>query len=1137
MGVPFVDLDEVEIDRELVRSIPEHLAHRYKVIPVGQERGKLSLAMVDPLNIFAIDDIRLITGFDIEPVIATEKSILENIAFHFGGGSFPEFKKEMLKPLPWYREMNVTGGTMAVTDMKEVTLLLKYTQVNADIIGMLSCVSLTQKFCNDLSKNIEAVYMFPLPAESAVNEFEIVVGERIIKSVIKEKREARKIYTQAKKMGKKAGLLDQERPNIFTVAVANIEPGQTITVNIKYYETIKYEDKSYEFLFPMAITPRYGGRDKKGVPESLEGKTSPPILPPGKDPEREVKIFINLDGGFPLGEVTSPTHSVSVKENGQTKRTIKLSDEKVIPDKDFVLKYSSKGEKEETTLSFYREEKKAGTFMVHLTPKMDYGPEEMIRREIIFVLDRSGSMSGTIIKHAKTALKNCLKTLRAGDSFSIIAFDDRVESLSNKSLNFNEENVKKAYKFLNSIDARGGTEILSALKHAFKMPESKKHLRQIVFLTDGAVWNEDDSLKEINNNLNNSRIFSFGIGPSVNRYFLTKIAEEGRGTCQFIVQSREIEEAVERFSTQMSSPILSDINIECEGVNISDIYPAPVPDVYYGQVLCLLGRFHSSGRGTVRLKGRTGKGIFEQSFTVDFPDKDITYPVIETIWARKHIDLLLDEQRKYPQKKGEIRDEIIGIGLNYNLMSRYTSLVAVEEGEDEKENKEEPVTIDVPQIIPESLDYNAFAPQYGVTSLCCEVHESVQDIALSDFGDIEEDEEEDEIELDRLKELVDEAPIVRVVNLIITQAINDKASNIHIEPRDKNVSVRYRIDGILYEVMSPPKHIHEAITGRIKEMAGLDIGDRKSLQEGKFALKHDNEEYNIRLSILPTVYGEKAVMKISDRKRKVEGIDNIGLSDRMKSDFEEILKSPRGLILFTGPAKSKKTETVYNGLHILNSPEKNICTIEDMIEYRLAGINQVQLNNTGGMTFETVLKTILNQDADIIMTGSLEDEKDASLSVRAAFKHLILSTITADESFEAVKRLLNMGIKPFALSSVLKGIVSQKLLRKICFNCKEIYKAPKEILEKLKINDENTVFYHGRGCDICKNTGYKGRQTVFEIIPADKAIKSLIMQNGSCTEFKKILIKNKITAIEEEGVRLILEGITTIEEYFRVFEI
>jgi len=441
-----------------------------------------------------------------------------------------------------------------------------------------------------------------------------------------------------------------------------------------------------------------------------------------------------------------------------------------------------------------------------------------------------------------------------------------------------------------------------------------------------------------------------------------------------------------------------------------------------------------------------------------------------------------------------------------------------------------------PMISTEESIMRAINKQFGVTDLA-EVHETVQDIALSDFGDIEQLEEEEELELDKLKELVDEAPIVRVVNLIITQAINDKASDIHIEPRVKNVCVRYRIDGVLHEVMSPPKHIQAPMISRIKIMASLDIAERRIPQDGKIHLKHDNKEYDLRVSTLPTVHGEKVVMRILDKSAVMIGLDKLGLMPDTRAVFEDLVFKPYGMILVTGPTGSGKSTTLYTALNMLNSSEDNICTVEDPVEYQLPGINQVQINPKAGLTFGAALRSFLRQDPDIIMVGEIRDGETAQIAIESALTgHLVLSTLHTNDAAGAITRLIDMGIEPFLVASALVGVIAQRLVRRICPNCREAYTPPEEAVAKFGLNlaDTNIVFYHGRGCDHCKGTGYKGRSGIYEMMTVNENVRPLILRNAPTIEVKDAAIENGMVTLQEDGLRKVLEGTTTIEECLRV---
>lgn len=598
----------------------------------------------------------------------------------------------------YYKERIITEGIILAAGMEDMAVPLKFTEVKADISDMLALVEVTQKFYNNFDKNIEALYLFPLPPGSAVNFFEVKIGDRVISGEIKEKEEAKRIYENAKEEGKKAGLLEQENPSIFNISIANIEPSQEITVNLKYHETIKYENGEYEFVFPMTITPRY----KSPFTENF--KVPSPEFQNSEESKREVNIFVKLRTGFEIGEIDSPGHLLYISKEEKNLREIQLAGEGEIPNKDFVLKYSPKGEELEKTFTFHRKEGKDGTFMFHITPKFDYGPEELMKKEVIFVLDRSGSMAGEPIKQAKEALKKALGHLRGGDKFNIIAFDDLIDVLAKKSMEFKKENLKKAETFIRSIYSRGGTEILPALKEALKIPESKEHLRQILFLTDGGIWDEEHVLKEIEKERSKARIFTLGIGPSVNRYLLEKMAKSGRGSSQFISKVTEIESSIETISRQTSSPVLSDITIEWDGPEVRDIYPSPIPDLYWGQTLHILGRYRSHGKGKGLLKYNTGQGLYKEEIEIDFPRINPEHSVLETMWARKKIDDLLDKERENPPEKNSIKKEITELSMEYSLVSPYTSLVAIEKGE-RKEGKNEILKIIVPSLIPEGLNF------------------------------------------------------------------------------------------------------------------------------------------------------------------------------------------------------------------------------------------------------------------------------------------------------------------------------------------------------------------------------------------------------------------------------------------------
>lgn len=443
-----------------------------------------------------------------------------------------------------------------------------------------------------------------------------------------------------------------------------------------------------------------------------------------------------------------------------------------------------------------------------------------------------------------------------------------------------------------------------------------------------------------------------------------------------------------------------------------------------------------------------------------------------------------------------------------------------------------------PVISTEEAILKAINRQFGVTDLA-EVQETVKDISATDFGPVEiEEAVEEEIALDKLKEMVDEAPIVRVVNLIISQAINDSASDIHIEPEHKQVRVRYRVDGVLHDVMSPPKHIQAPMISRIKIMANLDIAERRVPQDGKIHLRHDNREFDLRVSTVPTIHGEKVVMRILDKSSVLLGLNKLGFYPDTQSIFENIVEKPYGMILVTGPTGSGKSTTLYSCLNKLNTESVNILTIEDPVEYQLPGINQVQINEKAGLTFASALRSFLRQDPDIIMVGEIRDTETAKIAVEAALTgHLVLSTLHTNDSSGAVTRMVEMGVEPFLCASSVIACLAQRLARLICPNCKESYTPPMESIKQFGLaafTDTDITFYRGRGCDHCKQTGYRGRTGIFELLNITDRVRSLILQRASTAEIRQAAIEEGMRTMQDDGLKKVLDGTTTIEECLRV---
>jgi type IV pilus assembly protein PilB len=386
-----------------------------------------------------------------------------------------------------------------------------------------------------------------------------------------------------------------------------------------------------------------------------------------------------------------------------------------------------------------------------------------------------------------------------------------------------------------------------------------------------------------------------------------------------------------------------------------------------------------------------------------------------------------------------------------------------------------------------------------------------------------------------LESLSQDAPIVNLVDGILTKGINEGASDIHIEPDEDKLRVRYRIDGILHEVLAVNKSLHSPITSRIKILANMDIAEKRAPQDGRFKIRVNFKDIDFRASTLPTYYGEKVVLRILDRSNVVLDLKSIGMSSQNLEIYESIISKPYGIILITGPTGSGKTTTLYATLSKLNSVEKNIVTVEDPIEYNFKLINQVQVDESANVTFASALRSILRQDPDIIMVGEIRDKETAEISIQASLTgHLVLSTIHTNDAVSAVVRLMDMGIEPFLVGSSLIGIVGQRLVRKVCMNCAVEYTPPQEFLDRIGEIDENVRFVKGEGCPECHYTGYQGRIGIYEVLKINSILREMVVRGANSEELRKAAIQGGFSTMFDSGLKLAKMGITTIEEILRV---
>ena len=403
--------------------------------------------------------------------------------------------------------------------------------------------------------------------------------------------------------------------------------------------------------------------------------------------------------------------------------------------------------------------------------------------------------------------------------------------------------------------------------------------------------------------------------------------------------------------------------------------------------------------------------------------------------------------------------------------------------------------------------------------------------------DLITDEEED-VNLGDLKQAVEDAPVVKLVNLILTDAISKGASDIHIEPYEKSFRVRYRVDGVLYETMQPPMRLRAALTSRLKIMSELDISERRLPQDGRIKLKMKGKEVDLRVSSLPTLFGEKIVMRILDKGNLQLDLAKLGFEEKAGVDFFKAINSPYGMVLVTGPTGSGKSTTLYSALSNVNKVDVNIMTAEDPVEYNLMGINQVQMKDEIGLNFAATLRSFLRQDPDVIMVGEIRDYETAEIAVKAALTgHLVLSTLHTNDAPSTVNRLLNMGIEPFLVASSTILILAQRLCRRVCQHCKEPEKVPIQALIDVGFTEEEAkevVPYKGRGCDLCGGTGYKGRVALYEVMPISAGIKELILEGATATEIKKCMLNDGCKSLRKSGLTKIAQGVSSIEEVLRV---
>jgi Ca-activated chloride channel family protein len=594
---------------------------------------------------------------------------------------------------------------------------LEHTDVQVSITGFVARVDVRQQFHNPYPDKIETLYTFPLSQHAAVDDMTMTVGDRLIRGQIKPRDEARQVYETAKAAGHVASLLDQERPNIFTQAIANIEPGEKVEIHISYVEYLDWEEGVYRFAFPMVVGPRYvpGGtvglegraRPTDQVPDA--NRITPPVTPEGTRAGHDISLEVRLDAGQPIRSVESLQHGVAVEYPTPGKETavIKLNSAKTIPNKDFVLTYSTATDQIADTVMAHTDER--GKFLtLVLQPPKRVTAAQIRPKEIIFVIDKSGSMGGFPIETAKEAMRLCINHLGPKDTFNLLTFAGGIGYCFDNSVDNTAVNRQTALNYLASLQGGGGTEMMKAIDAALGGPQDPERVRMVCFMTDGYVGNDMAIIDAVRRNSGVTRVFSFGIGTSVNRYLLDGMAAAGRGEVEYVLSASQAGEAANRFYQRVSFPVLTDITLDWGGLPIEadNVYPKQIPDLFGVKPVVITARYTGSAEGAIRLGGRTVNGPFTREIQVKLPETQEEHDVLASLWARRKVEHLMNTNLKSVQEgrpDATLQSAVTDLGITYRLLTQFTSFVAVEQLRVTAGGQSR--TIDVPVEMPEGVSY------------------------------------------------------------------------------------------------------------------------------------------------------------------------------------------------------------------------------------------------------------------------------------------------------------------------------------------------------------------------------------------------------------------------------------------------
>ncbi|WP_182869204.1 VIT domain-containing protein [Rhodopirellula sp. JC639] len=592
---------------------------------------------------------------------------------------------------------------------------LKETRVEAEISGVLARVRVSQVFKNPYSDRLEALYVFPLPENCAVDAYSFQIGERLVVGEVKRKDEARRQYEQARDEGRKAALLEQERANVFSQAVANIPPDGEVTVNIEYVHPLEIDEDRYVFRFPMVVGPRFipgqplsrpnVGRgwatDTDEVPDA--SRITPDFLPEGMRNGNDVFVTVKVDAAMPIQEIVPVTHELDIQRASETQAVATLKNQSTIADKDFVIEYRLAGEQSTlASLVHRRSDSEAGYVMLALQPKWSVEPAEITPREVILVLDTSGSMNGPAISQLRLFAQHVLDHLNPQDEFRMIAFNNHATAFRQDSVAASDSNVQAAKQFVRGLRAKGGTKLLPALQLALgNNVDERVRPRYMILMTDALVGNDHSILRYLQKpEFQDARVFPIAFGAAPNDYLISRAAEMGRGFSMQVNNQDNSVEIARRFNERTSQPYMTDLQIDWGGLVINDQVPARLPDLYAGKPLVVLGRYETPASGTVRLQGNVLGQAVEMKLELELPPQEVAHDSIGPIWARQRIRQIWNRDVGHETPQG--REEITALGLKHQLMTQYTSFIAVEK-ELSETSQGALISESVPVMMPEGM--------------------------------------------------------------------------------------------------------------------------------------------------------------------------------------------------------------------------------------------------------------------------------------------------------------------------------------------------------------------------------------------------------------------------------------------------